>query len=145
MTRNLYIVAAGVTNRFFLFGIDKESFAMSDLKFNYEILNSRYIQRIKFINENEIVIGSDTSYFCHFDFESETRISCNYIPFIKRALPYLPLLYPNSNNFIEDIITTQNLMYVLIREEKPASWLSVKAKKTLNFLLMKNEEIKYIV
>lgn len=68
MTRNLYIVAAGVTNRFFLFGIDKVSFAMSDLRFNYEILNSRYIQRIKFINENEIVVGSDTSYFCHFDF-----------------------------------------------------------------------------
>lgn len=36
-------------------------------------------------------------------------------------------------------------MYVLVREEKAASWLSVKAKKTLNLLLMRNEEVKYII
>lgn len=51
-TRNLYIVAVGVANMFFLFGIDKQTFAMSDLKFNYQLINSRYIQTIKFVREN---------------------------------------------------------------------------------------------
>lgn len=54
-------------------------------------------------------------------------------------------MYPDSCNFIEDIVTTRDLMYVLVREEKAASWLSVNAKKALNLLLMRNEEVKYII
>jgi hypothetical protein len=89
---------------------------MSDLKFNYEVLNSRYIQKIKFINENEIIFGSDTSYFCHLDFASETKIAFNHIPIIQKAFPFLPLIYPTSHSFIEEILMSENTIYVLVRE-----------------------------
>jgi hypothetical protein len=118
---------------------------MSDLKFNHEFFNSRYIQKIKFIRENEIVVGSDTSNFCHFDFTSETKIVSTRLPMIQMAMPYIPLLYPTSNSYIEEILMTKDSIYVLVREEKPVSWLTKKAKAALNALMMKNEEVNNMI
>jgi hypothetical protein len=93
-------VAAGVGNQFFLFGIDKQTFAMSDLKFTYELPNSRCIQKICFLHENEIVVGSDTSHYVHFDFTAETRISCSKLSVVQRVMPFIPLLYPSAATYI---------------------------------------------
>lgn len=36
----------------------------------------------------------------------------------------------------------QDNIYVLIREEKPVNWLTLKAKAAMNLLTMSNEEIR---
>lgn len=76
---------------------------MSDLKFTHPMPNSRYVQKIKFVRENEIIVVSDTSHFCHLDFSNETKIAYSKLPLLKRALPFLPLLYPNAQHYIEDL------------------------------------------
>jgi len=64
----MFILAVGVENCLHLYGIDKESLTLTEFKFSYEIMNSRLIQKIKFVNKNEIVVGTDTCNYCHFDF-----------------------------------------------------------------------------
>ncbi len=88
---------------------------MSNLNFAHIIPNSRYIQKIKFVNSNEIIVASDTSHISHFDFSSETRVSDKKISIFEKALPFLPLLYPTSNTSVEEILLADNLIYCLIR------------------------------
>jgi hypothetical protein len=91
------------------------------------------------------VVGSDTSKYCLFDFTSETRIASTRLPLLQRALPYLPLLYPSSRNFIEQLLAHQEHIYVLVREERPVGWLQQKTNAVINKLMMRRETLPDIL
>ena len=111
---------------------------MSDLKFNYELPNSRCIQKICFLHENEIVVGSDTSHYCRFDFTAETKISCSKLSVVQRVMPFIPLLYPSAATYIEQMLVGANdFLYVLVREERPVGWLKQRAQTAINKLMMR--------
>ena len=119
----------GVGNNLILYGIEKDTLKKNDLKFCKTVAHSRYIQQIKFISKNEIIVASDTGRYLHIDFTTEAVISQQRQTLLERSMPFLPLLYPSVNLFVEDVHVSGDLIFALVREERRANWFSVKARQ----------------
>jgi hypothetical protein len=53
-------------------------------------------------------------------------------------MPYIPLLYSSATTYIEQMLVGGNdSLYVLVREERPVSWLKQSAIAAMNKLMMR--------
>lgn len=66
----MIIMAAGCQNFVHLFGLNRETLDCEDFKFCYQVANSGYIQKIRFINKEELIVVSDTGQHYLLDFKS---------------------------------------------------------------------------
>jgi hypothetical protein len=141
----LFVVAAAVQNVVHLYGIDQRTLKLNEFSFSHEMTNSRVIQKIKFINNHEIVVATDTCKYCVIEFGDDIRIRQEKTSLLRAMLPSFSILYPSANYFVEDVIVSGNLLYSLVRTEKKASWFSIKSKKILSTVTKENADPVYVI
>lgn len=96
---NPIILVAGIKNYVHLFGLDRKSLTCNDFKLYFQICNSSYIQKICFFDKNKIAIASDTGQHYVLDFTGELKVIKPEGQEVYKALPYLPLLFPQKQRF----------------------------------------------
>jgi hypothetical protein len=88
----------------------------TDFKMYHQIENSSYIQKITFVDNNKILVCSDTGQHVMLDFTGELKIYKPTGNIIKKVVPFFPLLYPQKQRFCEQLISSGNFIVSLMRE-----------------------------